>query len=253
LGLVLRLLEVRGVSKRFGGLVALHGVDLHVNYGEIVGLVGPNGAGKTTLLNVISGIYRPDGGRVYLHGREITGLPPEAVCRLGVGRTFQSSQLFPNMTVLENVVVGAVFGSGRGGFPLGDWRCGDVLEFALDALEFVGLADKAESPARELNAVEARRLEVARALATRPRLLLLDEATAGLTPKECLDAMRLIERVRERGISVLMVEHVMKIIMGVSDRIVVLHHGRKIADGPPKLVAEDERVINAYLGERFIL
>jgi branched-chain amino acid transport system ATP-binding protein len=240
------LLEIENATKRFGGLVAVNNVSLTVNRGEIVGLIGPNGAGKTTLLNVIAGVYRPASGRVRLKGEDITGLAPEAICRRGLARTFQISQPFPKMTALENVLVSTIFGHRR---PPGRPR-----EAAAAQLRYVEFAAAVDTPARNLNTVQLKRIDLARALASEPELLLLDEIAAGLTPTELVDLMALIQKIRaERGITILVVEHVMRMIMGICDRIAVLQYGQKIADAPRDEVANDPKVVEAYLGEKYLL
>ncbi len=236
------LLEVSNLTKRFGGLVANDRITLEINEGEIVGLIGPNGAGKTTLFNCIAGYYRPDEGSVRFMGRDITGLPPEKVCKEGIARTFQLVKIFKDMTVLENVMVGALC------------RARDVAEAreeAMRVLEFVGEADKKDVPAGSLTIAHKKRIELARALATKPKLLMLDEAMAGLNPAEISEAVDLVRRIRDRGITVFLVEHVMSAIMPISDRIIVLDYGRKIAEGLPEEIATNEEVIKAYLGERY--
>lgn len=234
------LLVVEGVSKRFGGLVAVDRVSFRVEAGEIVGLIGPNGAGKTTLFNLISGLYRPDGGQIFFEGRRVDGLPPHKLCRLGLGRTFQLVQPFADLTSLQNVMVGA-FNRARSE--------AEAARIAWETLGRVGLAEKADWPAAWLTLADRKRLEVARALATGPRLLMLDEVMAGLTPREVDDALALLRQLRDSGITLLVIEHVMQAVMALCDRVVVLHHGQKIAEGTPGEVARTAQVIEAYLGE----
>lgn len=235
-----------GLTKRFGGLVAVDNVDFNVDKGTILGLVGPNGAGKTTLLNIISGIYRPDRGRVIFKGIDVTGFKPHRFCKMGIGRTFQIVQPFPDLTVFENTLIGAIFGrQGKGG------DMADAREKALEILEFVGFLDRKDHLARTLNVAQLKRLELARTLATEPELLLLDEVTTGLNEKESQEAARLIEKIRDEGVTIIMVEHIMKVIMNLSDSVIVLDHGRKIAEGTPREIASDREVIKAYLGEKY--
>jgi branched-chain amino acid transport system ATP-binding protein len=234
------LLEVRELGKRFGGLVATDGVSFTLGAGEILGLIGPNGAGKTTLFNCIAGFFPPTRGEILLEGEPIAGLPPERVAALGVARTFQIVRIFRSLTVVENVMVGAM---------LRDKAVAAAEEIALDCLAFTGLSPRAHDPAPLLTVAEQKRLEVARALATKPRLLLLDEVMAGLTPSEVQEAVDLVRRIRARGIACVVVEHVMEGIMPLADRILVLDRGRKIAEGPPAAVAADPAVIEAYLGD----
>ncbi|MGQ9675526.1 MAG: ABC transporter ATP-binding protein [Chloroflexota bacterium] len=238
------LLELRAVSRHFGGLMAVNSVSLAVAEGEIVGLIGPNGAGKTTLFAVVSGFYQPTAGNVFFDGKSIVGLRPDAICSLGLTRTFQLVQPFPRMTVLENVMVGA--------FKRTSSRRQAEAQ-AWETLEFVGLAPKGNQRASSLTTPDRKRLEVARSLATKPRLLLLDEVMSGLTPTESMHMVGLIKKIRERGTTLLVIEHVMRAIMSLSDRIVVLHHGQLIAEGHPREIACDQAVIEAYLGEEFLL
>ena len=217
-------------------------VDLGVREGEILGLIGPNGSGKTTLFNLITGFYRPDGGRIRLAERDVTGWPPPRLCKQGIARTFQLVRPFQQLTVRQNVEVGRVYGRE----PARDRRQAAAQADAL--LELVGLADRADSPATRLTLVDRKRLELARALATRPRVLLLDELLAGLNPSEVLAAIELIRRVRASGVTIVLVEHLVKAVFGISDRVVVLSAGRKIAEGTPAAVAGDPAVVDAYLG-----
>jgi branched-chain amino acid transport system ATP-binding protein len=234
------LLEVRDVTKRFGGLVATDGVSFSLAAGEILGLIGPNGAGKTTLFNCVAGFFAPTQGEIVLDGAAIGGLPPERVAALGVARTFQIVRIFRSLTVVENVMVGAM---------LREKAVRAAEAIAVETLAFTGLERRAHDPASLLTVAEQKRLEMARALATRPRLLLLDEVMAGLTPSEVQDAVDLVRRIRGRGIACVIVEHVMEGIMPLADRILVLDNGRKIAEGPPAAVAADPAVITAYLGD----
>ena len=237
------ILEGQGVTKYFGGLAAVSDVDFHVNQGEILGLIGPNGAGKTTLFGLISAAYVPKPGVIKFKGENITGLKPHQICRQGVARTFQSVKIFPNMSVLDNVVLGVHFGTPE------QVTASRATEEAEKLLEFVGLSAKATVPAGDLTLVNQKLLEVARALATKPEVLLLDEIMAGLNPTEVALAMELVSKIRAKGITILMIEHVMKAIMSVCDRIMVLHHGKKIAEGTPQEIATSETVIKVYLGE----
>ncbi|MEM2560469.1 MAG: ABC transporter ATP-binding protein [Candidatus Bathyarchaeia archaeon] len=241
----MRLLECKGIVKRFGGLYALRGVDLHVNDGEIVGIIGPNGSGKTTLFNVITGTFPPTTGIVKFKGVNITGLKPHEVCRLGIARTFQIPKLFPRMTVYENVFTAAFFGRS-------DWKDRSLIESDVkNILWKVGLSAKSSMLASNLTIFEQRMLELARALSTRPKLLLLDEVMAGLNPKETVDCANLIQELREEGITMIIIEHNIRAVMGLSDRVVVLNEGMKIAEGEPKEVCNDLNVIRAYLGEEY--
>lgn len=240
------MLEVKGATKRFGGLLAVNGVSFSVKEGEVVGLIGPNGAGKTTLLNLICGIYKPDSGNIHFLDNEITGLASNRICRFGISRTYQIPQPFEAMTALAGVAVGVLHGKKRSHMSLAD--------AALEAsyyLEFVGLFAKRDTLARHLTLYELRMLELARALATTPRLLLLDEVMAGLNPGESSKALEMIWSAQEQfGITILWIEHIMKIIMNAAERIVVLQYGQKIAEGSPKEIAGNVKVIEAYLGGR---
>ena len=241
------LLEGRAVSKRFGGLTAVSNVDFTVFKGEILGLIGPNGAGKTTLLNCITGFGSPNGGEVLFRGTRIESLKPHVITRMGVARTFQIVQPFPNLTVLDNVTMGALFGSEKAQKEV---RLAHAV--AEEKLEMVGLIDKADSLASQLTLAERKRLEFAKSLATDPEILLLDEVNAGLNQTEIQSAISLIQKVRDQGVTVLIIEHLMKVIMDLSDRVIVLHHGEKIAEGAPREVTGDEQVIKAYLGEKYV-
>lgn len=238
------VLETAGLTKIFGGLTAVDNVTLSVQEGEIFGIIGPNGAGKTTFLNSIAGTYRPDGGRVRFLGKDTTGHSPDAMCRMGMARTFQISQPFPKMTALENVLVSATFGY------RGAHHAHDVARAMLDFVEF---PMPASTPARNLNTVQLKRLDLARALASKPRLLLLDELAAGLTTGELGDLMAIIRKIRDGGVTIILIEHIMRVIMGLSDRIAVIYYGAKIAEGPTMEVAQDPKVAEAYLGEEYDL
>lgn len=235
------LLTVNGVTKRFGGLSANDDISFDVGKGEIVGLIGPNGAGKSTLFSCIAGYYPVTSGTIAFGGKRISGMPPEAICRLGIGRTFQIVRVFKGMSVLENVMVGAFLSSSSRK---------DAERNAREMLSRVGLSAKEGAEARNLTVSEQKRVQLARALATRPTLLLLDEAMAGLTPQETVEAVDLIRSIRKDGVTMIVVEHVMEVVMPISDRVVVLDYGKKIAEGAPKEIVRDQRVIKAYLGEK---
>ncbi len=234
------LLEMAGLSKRFGGLHAVSNFDLRLDAGEIVGLIGPNGAGKTTAFHLIAGFHAPTSGEIRFKGSSIVGFKPHAICRLGLARTFQIVQPFAGLSVVENVMVGA-FNRER--------DAAAARRLAGEIVEFVGLGPRRDMPARSLTLSDRKRLEMARGLATRPELLLLDEAMSGLNPTEIDEIVGLIRRIHARGVSLLIIEHVMQAIMALSHRLVVLHHGEKLAEGVPGEVARDRRVIEAYLGE----
>jgi branched-chain amino acid transport system ATP-binding protein len=236
-------LVVRHLSKRFGGLRAVQDLSFSVGENETVALIGPNGAGKTTSFNLITGFHRPDGGSISAFGREIVGLRPHDICAHGLARTFQVARPFGGMTVLANVMTGAFLRSKKT----------DVARAkAREAIEFVGLSAKEHSPARDLTTIDQRRLEMARALATEPRLLLLDEVMAGLNPAEIDQAVALLGKLSKRGLTIVIVEHVMRAIMAVARHIVVLDHGQKIAEGNPKEVVANQEVIRAYLGSGYV-
>jgi branched-chain amino acid transport system ATP-binding protein len=236
------LLETEALTVRFGGILANADISIGVNEGEILGLIGPNGAGKSTLFNLVAGTYRPTSGRIRFEGRDITRLPPAVRCKLGIARTFQVVKSFETMSVLENVVVGALvrFTSTR-----------TAREEAYRVLDVTGLTPRAEANARDLTPPEKRRLEVARALATQPKLLLLDEVLTGLTPAEAQKGVELVRKIRSLGVTVVMVEHVMEIVMPLVDRAVVLDLGRVLVEGAPQAIVRDPKVIQAYLGDRF--
>ncbi|MFX1566393.1 MAG: ABC transporter ATP-binding protein [Promethearchaeota archaeon] len=240
----MRLLEGEGISKRFGGLIALKDVDFYVNEGEILGLIGPNGAGKTTLFNLISGALPATSGMIKFNGKVISGFKPHKICKLGLARTFQIPKPFPNMTVFENVIAAASFGCHK------DQGFSDIESELTQLLAKLGLAEKGDIPAARLTAFEQRLLEIVRGLATKPRLLLLDEAMAGLNPTELTQMLKIVRDLRDSGGTTLfMIEHNMRVMMEAADRIMALDHGIKIAEGTPQEVAENANVIEAYLGE----
>jgi len=236
------LLEVEGLAKRFGGVHAVVGLSFYVRTGEILGVIGPNGSGKTTTFNLITGFYPPDRGLVRFAGEEITGLRPYGVCSRGICRTFQIAKPFRDLTVFRNVLMGTLL---RHPNPVA------ATARAEEVMRLVGLEGRAQTVAGSLTTIDQRRLEVARALGTEPRLLLLDETMAGLTSTEVGEAIRLIAGLRDQGLTVVVVEHVMRAVMSLSDRIVVLDQGMKIAEGKPKEISSDPRVIQAYLGAEY--
>jgi len=236
------LLEVKQLTKDFGGLRANDNVDLQVNQGEIVGLIGPNGAGKTTLFNCIAGFYPPSAGAVHFKGEEITGLPSNETCLRGIARTFQLVRIFKDMTVLDNVMVGAFNRT---------HSAAEARRKALEVLDFCGLTPKKGMLAGGLTIADKKRLEVAKAFATEPALLMLDEAMAGLNQTETAEAVELVKKICKSGITVLLVEHVMEVVMPISNRVVVLDYGRKIAEDTPQKVIHNEEVIKAYLGDKY--
>ena len=239
----MNILEVAGLNKHFGGLAACTNVDFHVEQGEILGLIGPNGAGKTTIFNLVSGALTPDSGAIAFKGCNVAGLKPHEITRMGIGRTFQSVKIFSKISVFENILLGHHFGKAK------PFRRKEAKEEAERILEFVELSRMRDARAADLILANQKRLEVARALATEPELLLLDEVMAGLNPTEVAQAMELVKRIRERGITILMIEHVMKAIMNICERIIVLHHGEKIAEGVPESISKNKTVIEVYLGE----
>jgi branched-chain amino acid transport system ATP-binding protein len=240
------LLSLRGVSKRFGGVDALSEVTFDVPDGEVLGVIGPNGAGKTTLLNCISGVFRPDEGEIDFEGHRISGRRPHQVAELGIGRTFQIVKPFLSMTVRENAAVGAIFGSTKARMGTGA-----AFRYADEVLELVGLSPKRNLPVGSLTVPDRKRLEIARALCTKPRLLLLDEVMAGLNAVEVDEALDMVRKVHSSGITIMLIEHVMRVIVGVCSQAVVLHLGRVLLTGEPRQVLRDRRVIEAYLGERY--
>lgn len=238
------LLEVRGLSKRFGGIAAVNDVSFDLQPGRIVGLIGPNGAGKTTLVNLMTGVHRASAGTVVFQGEDVTAQRPFQAAHRGLSRTFQIVQPFPAMTVLENVAAGALFAARAPSMA-------QAMAQAMDSLRFVGLEGSADLPASSLTLPSRKRLELAKSLAMQPRLLLLDEVNAGLNSAEILQAIELIRAIAARGITVLIIEHLMKVVFSLCEELLVLHHGELIARGEPQAVASDPKVVEAYLGSKF--
>ncbi|WP_332748797.1 ABC transporter ATP-binding protein [Hydrogenophaga sp.] len=237
------LLQVQGLCKRFGGLKAVNDVSFDLQAGEILGLLGPNGAGKTTAFNLIAGFHRADQGRILFEGCDVLGMAPSDICRAGIARTFQLSRPFGGLSAVENVMVGA--------FARLESTT-KARELAMELLDFLNLGDRSTADANDLTAFDKRKIELGRALATQPRLLLMDEVVAGATPSEAAEMVALVRKVRDRGITVLIVEHVMKVIMGLSDRVIVMDQGCLIANGEPQAVVKDPRVLTAYFGEGYV-
>jgi branched-chain amino acid transport system ATP-binding protein len=235
------IIEGQSCTKKFGGMTAVDSVNFHLNEGEILGLIGPNGAGKSTLFNLISGYFKSDGGVITFEGKKISGLNPDKICHLGLARTFQAAKNFPAMSVYENVHMGTLFGNRGESHKQAEQDTNEIIEF-------VGLGKYLGMSVPDIPLAGQKQIEVARALATKPKVLLLDELMAGLNPTETAEIMELIRKIRGSGITVLLIEHVMKVIMNICDRIIVLHHGQLIAEGTPKEIAENKQVIEVYLG-----
>ncbi len=238
------ILNLKDVSKTFGGIKAVTNVSFSVNQGEIVGLIGPNGAGKTTLVNLITGVHKLSTGSMTFMGKDITRFKPYMSARVGLARTFQVVQPFPEMTVFENVLAGALFGNAGGTY-------GDAAVLSKKELDFVGLSEFSDSPASALTLPNRKKLELAKSLAMSPKILFLDEVNAGLNSGEIEGALNLIRKISDRGITILIIEHLMKVLLNVAERVLVIHHGEMLAEGSAKEIIEDERVIEAYLGSKF--
>jgi branched-chain amino acid transport system ATP-binding protein len=237
-------LEVNHLSKSFGGLIAVNNVDFIANPGEILGLIGPNGAGKTTIFNLVTGFLTPDKGNILFRGEKIHNLASHEISRRGIARTFQMAQSFPRMSTLDNVMVGTF---------MHERNVKRARELAVEVLEFIELIDQKDKIAENLTVGDLKKLEIAKALATQPALLLLDEVIGGLNPKEIEEAMRIIQKIKEKGITIFLVEHIMHAIMSLSDKVIVIHHGEKIAEGKPQEVTRNVEVIEAYLGEDYLI
>jgi len=240
------LISVKGLTKSFGGLIAVRDLDFNVPKDSILGLVGPNGSGKTTTFNLIAGVYKPDKGEIYFKGKNIVGLRPWQICKKGIGRIFQIPRTFKDMTVLESVMLGLLFGNADG------MNLNLARSKALPIIDFLGLGPKKDFLCDKLTLMDQRKTEIARALATSPELLLLDEPIAGLNPAETQDLLRLVKKIKEAGITIILIEHVMAAVMAVSDMILVMDYGERIAWGKPSEIIVDQHVIKAYLGRRSI-